>query len=289
MEDIVNFDTLLSLIDDRDEEVYIAVKNRLIEAGPNILPVLEHALTTSISLLQHDRLEQIIKQLRFVKLEEKMAIWVNSEEKSLLDGWILISTIHHPSIVSNVIELLVQKIVRDVWVEINESLTSIEQVSILNHIFYDLYRFELNQQDIYAPENSVINNLLISRKGNLLSLSTLYCIVAQRLHLPIHPIGVGQYIVLGYYEPQIAKEVYGANTSPYLFYINIEHQGAIIGANELAYFVHQNKLDIKINTPISEGKMIKLLLEFMIKCYDLKGEDEKLKTANNLMDKLQKY
>jgi len=70
MEEIVNFDTLLTLIDDRDEEVFFAVRDRLLQAGPDILPVLEHALSSSASLLQHERLELIIYQLKIAKLVE---------------------------------------------------------------------------------------------------------------------------------------------------------------------------------------------------------------------------
>ena len=53
MEEIVNIDTLLALIDDHDEEVYFAVRDKLLESGPAILPVLEYALSSANSLLQH--------------------------------------------------------------------------------------------------------------------------------------------------------------------------------------------------------------------------------------------
>ena len=88
MENNVSIDTLLALIDDRDEEVYLAVRDKLMESGPAILPVLEYALSSSISLVQQDRLNQIINQLKLLKLVEKTALWANSEDKKLLDGWI---------------------------------------------------------------------------------------------------------------------------------------------------------------------------------------------------------
>ncbi len=289
MEEIVNFDTLLTLIDDRDEEVFFAVRDRLLQAGPDILPVLEHALSSSASLLQHERLELIIYQLKIAKLVERTAQWVNAEDKTLLEGWILVSSIHYPTIIPEKIDQLIQKIVRDIWIELNDSLTSIEKVSIINHVFYELYRFELNNQDINAPENCLINNLLVSRKGNLLSLSTLYCIIAHQLNLPIYPIGIGQYIILGYYEPHISKEVYGNDADPYLFYINMEHKGAIIGAKELEYVVHENKESLEKTIPLNEGTLIKQLLLFLKHCYQSAGDQEKTTLADKLLDKLRKY
>jgi len=289
MEEIVNMDTLLALIDDRDDEVYQAVKDKLFEAGPAILPVLEYTLGSSTSLLQHERLELIINQLKLTKLVDMTAQWVNSEDKTFLDGWILLSTIHHHTIAPDKIDVLIRKITADIWLEMNDSLTSIEKVSVINKIFYDLYHFELNTPDLYAPENCLITNLLVSRKGNIVSLATLYCIIAQRLNLPIHAIEIGQYLILGYYEPRIAKEVYGQNADPYLFYINMEHKGAIIGTKELEYLVHDKKESLENITPLSEGTLIKKLLLFLRQCYQSGGDEEKVALANKLLEKFRKY
>ena len=289
MENNISIDTLLALIDDHDEEVYLAVRDKLLESGPAILPVLEYALSSSVSLLQHDRLELIIIQLKLSKLVEKTADWANTENKTLLDGWILVSMIHHPAIVAEKIELLIQKITRDIWLDLNDALTSLERVSVFNHFFFDVYQFELNTPDIYAPENCLINNLLVSRKGNLISLATLYCIIAERLELPIHPIGIGKYLILGYHEPQLSREVYGEQADPYLFYINIEHKGAIIGSKELEYVAHENKENLESATPLSQGTLIKMLLDFLRHCYQLSGNNDKLLIAYKLLDKLRRF
>jgi regulator of sirC expression with transglutaminase-like and TPR domain len=289
MEENINIDTLLTLIDDHDEEVYFAVRDKLIETGPAILPVLEYALSSSTNLLHYERLEQIIIQLKLTRLVDKTANWANSEDKTLLDGWILASTIHHPTIIPEKIDLLIQKIVRDIWIELNDSLTSLEKVSIVNHVFFQVYQFEINSSDIYAPENCLVNNLLVSRKGNLISLSTLYCIIAKKLNLPIHPIGVGQYIILGYYEPQISREVYGENADPYLFYINMEHKGAIIGAKELEYVVHENREKLEHTASLDDATVIKRLLVLLKQCYQINGNEEKRQIAAKLLDKLRRF
>jgi hypothetical protein len=288
MEEITNIDTLLALIDDRDEEVYMAVMDKLLETGPAILPVLEHALSSVANLLQHERLELIINQLKLSKLVDKTAQWANSQDKTLLEGWVLVSTIHYPTIAPDKIDLLIQKIVRDIWVELNDSLTSIEKVSVINHIFFELYHFELNTSDIFAPENCLINNLLVSRKGNFISLCTLYCIIAQKLHLPIFPLEIGHYLILGYYEPQISREVYGEDADPYLFYINMEHKGAIIGAKELEYVVHENKESLENAILLNEETLIRKLLLSLRQSYQSNGDEEKTNLTHRLIDKFRK-
>ncbi|MEI6679079.1 MAG: transglutaminase family protein [Mariniphaga sp.] len=289
MKEIVNIDTLLALIDDHDEVVYLAVRDKLLESGSAILPVLEHAFGSSVSLLQHDRLELVINQLKLSELVEKTAGWANSGNKTLLDGWILISMIQHPTLLPDKIELLIEKIVRDIWIELNNSLTSLEKISIINHLFFEIYRFNINLTDVYSPESCLVNNLLVSRKGNIISLSTLYCILAQKLNLPVHPIGIGQYLILGYYEPRIAREIYGENAEPYLFYINMEHKGAIIGAKELAHIVSEIKENRENETVLDEGTIIKHLLIFLKQCYRIKGDNDREILAGKLLEQLRKY
>jgi hypothetical protein len=121
-------------------------------------------------------------------------------------------------------------------------------------------------------------------------LATLYCILAKKLKLPIHPLSIGQFVILGYYEPEISKEVYGDNAHPYLFYINLEHKGAILGAKELDFVVHDLKEETTENiAPLSEGKHIKLLLTLLRDSYLSKGLTDKAAIANRLIDKLQKF
>lgn len=289
MDEIVNIDTLLDLIDDHDEEVYLAVRDKLLESGTAILPVLEYALSSSTNLLRHERLGMIIQQLKSSRLVDKTAQWVNMEDKTLLDGWILVNTIHHPTIAPEKIDPLIRKIVGDIWIEINDSLTSLEKVSVINHIFFDLYHFELNSADIYAPENCLLTNLLVSRNGNIISLSILYSIIAHRLNLPIHVLEIDQYLILGYYDPRVSKEVYGDQANPYLFYINMEHRGAILGAKELEYLINEKKDSIVNVSPLSEGTLIKKLLLWLRQSYQSAGDEEKANLANMLVDKLSKF
>ena len=84
MDQSTNIKTLVSLLDDSDEEVYIIVRDKLINAGPDNLPLLENALVSVTNLLQHDRLDSIIDQLKAIRLGNKIIQWVHSENKSLL-------------------------------------------------------------------------------------------------------------------------------------------------------------------------------------------------------------
>ena len=68
----------------------------------------------------------------------------------------------------------------------------------------------------------------------------------------------------------------------------MEHKGAIIGAKELEYFVHENKENLENINPLNEGTMMKRLLSFLGKAYQLRGDEEKATFIKILLDKLRK-
>lgn len=288
MDNSFKLEPLISLLDDNNLEVYTAVREKLLGFGTSVLIELESALATSTTLQQHDRLELIIGELKKLKLIEKLAFWANSEDKSLLEGWILISKVHHPTLVDEKIELLIHKITSEIWLELNEAFTSLEKVSIINHILFDIFKFELNTLEPEVPENCILNNLLVSRKGNLISLATLYSIIAQRLELPIHVIGIGSYVILGYYGPELAREIHGAHADPYLFYINIENNGAIIGSKELTYVVQKNHEKVEDAELLSRSSIVKKILQSLKRAYQISGNEEKTDLVVQLLNSLKK-
>jgi hypothetical protein len=282
----INIKTLLSLLDDSDEEVYIAVREKLIEAGPDNLPLLESALESAPNLLQHERLDSIIDHLKKIHLADKFMQWIHSENKSLLEAWALISSIQKIEVSSEKVEKLIQQIVHDIWMELNDLQTSFEKIAIVNHIFFDTYHFELNHFDISAVENCFINNLLISRKGNPISLTILYCIIARELNLPVQPIGVNYNMFLGYMDPTVSKEAYGKIAHPFLFFLNMERKGGIVGIKEMEFFVKENKEYWNDRLLLSNELLIRKLLTFIKESYQANSEDDKSKIADDLLKKL---
>jgi hypothetical protein len=286
MDSNINIMTLISLLDDSNEEVYLAVRKKLIETGPDCLVLLESTLESATNLLQHERLESIIDQLKIIRLGDKMIQWYHSENKSLLEAWALASSIQKIEISSEKVEKLIQQIVQDIWLELNDLQTSFEKIAVVNHILFEIYHFELNYSDISAVENCFINNLLISRKGNPISLTLLYCIVAWRLNLPVQPIGINYNMFLGYYDPKVSKEAYGEITHPFLFFVNMEHNGAIVGVKEMELFIKENREYWNDRLILNNDVLIRKLLVFIRDSYLSKGDDAKAQIADDLLKKI---
>jgi regulator of sirC expression with transglutaminase-like and TPR domain len=92
----------------------------------------------------------------------------------------------------------VQQIKHDVWLEINDELTAMEKVKIINHILFDVHQFSGNIANYHAPQNSFINSVLETKKGNPVSLGILYMIIAQELQIPIYGVNLPEHFIVAY-------------------------------------------------------------------------------------------
>jgi len=69
----------------------------------------------------------------------------------------------------------------------------------------------------------------------------------------------------------------------------MEHKGAIIGAKELEYFVHENKESLENAIPLNAETLIKKLLISLKQCYKSVGNDEKAELTEKLLEILRKF
>ena len=108
----------------------------------------------------------------------------------------MVSRFQYPEIDIIQVEKEMQTISRKVWLEINDENTAFEIVKVINHVLFEQCGFTSSKSDFYAPQNSYINRVLESKKGNPLSLSILYSVIAQRLKIPIYGINLPNHFVL---------------------------------------------------------------------------------------------
>jgi len=275
---------MISLLEDPEKTVYEAVQQELMEIDPLLIPELEIAWENANTLQQQDRLEKVIAHLRFRKVADRLRSWNESELPSFLDGWIILSQIQYPDLDSKDVETQVQQIVTDAWLEMNESLTSLEKTTILNHVLFELYHFDLNVANFGAPQNCFINDLLTSRKGNPSTLTLFYCLIARKLQLPIYHLNLKRVLFLGYYDPEMSKEAFGTTSSPILFYINPANKGAIIGHKEMDYYLSRQQLEMGSDIIMDDRLCLKGLIESLQDAYRAAGDEEKIKQLDVLKE-----
>lgn len=286
MQDQNELNALIKLLDDPDINIYRDIENRILSFGITAREYLKEASLEAANQTRRLRLEKLISLLNFEFIKNELKSWKNSKEKDLLTGMNLIAEYQYPDLNTNEIRHKIEAIRKDAWLELNNNLTALEQVKILNHVFFDIHGFKANKQDFYAPENSYINDLLLFKKGNPISLSALYSIIAQSLDIPIYGVNLPEHFILAY----VDSPVYDlAETDDILFYINVFNNGVVFTKNEINQFLRKVKLTPENSyfLPCSNNVILQRMLNNLIFSYSKTNKHQKVKDLEILIKVLQ--
>jgi regulator of sirC expression with transglutaminase-like and TPR domain len=277
---------LITLLDDPDEQIYSEVRNRFIILGPPAIPHLETAWENSFEALMQKRIEIIIHSIQFEALQKALKDWHANENDDLLKGILLLARYQYPDLDESKIYKQIAQIKQDVWLELNEDLTALEKVKIVNHILFEVHQFGGNITNYHAPQNSFINNVLESKKGNPLMLSVIYAIICKELNIPVYGINLPQHFVLAYVNDNanlidVNNKTLSDNI---LFYINPFSKGLIFSQKDIDQFLKQLNLDPdnKYYLPCSNIDIVKRCINNLVYAYEKLGYMEKLDELKRL-------
>lgn len=275
---------LIRLVEDPDPNVYGHVKDRLVQLGTEVVPTIENTLDQWSQQLRfndghEDRLQTILKEIQFNEVKHDLLKWRESSTRDLLKGSIIISRFQFPDIDEKKVDRELEAIKQKVWLEINEENTAFEIVKIFNHVIFDICGFQSSKSDFYAAENSYINQVISSKKGNPLSLSILYSVIAQRLQIPIYGVNLPNHFVLGFVDEFQTLKMLGMHDDRnILFYINPFSKGRIFDHNEIENYLRSLNLPLQKNyfEPCSNTDILKRMLTNLTYAYQKNGEVEKV-------------
>lgn len=274
---------LISLLEDPDHNIYFQVKNKLIELGIEVIPDLEDAWEMNFDSLMQRRTEQIIHEIQLNFNLNELNDWIESPEKDLLKAWLIISRYQYPDLDTENIELQIEQLIKEIWIELNNNLTALEKIKLINHILFEVHEYKGNIRNFYAPENSYVNDVLNNKKGSPLSLSLLYLIIAQKCELSIQGVNLPKHFVIAY----INEELYTGD--PIKFYINPFSQGTILSRHDLESFLEKEKLELKTMffSPCGNKTIIRRLLANLLQSYSKNGNKEKAEEIQSFIQLFQ--
>ena len=237
-----------------------------------------------------ERIENIVHKIQFDSLKAELKKWCVEKAHDLLSGCILIARYQYPDLDITKIKKQIDQIKQDVWLELNENLTALEKVKIINHILFDVHNISGNTTNYHAPQNSYINNVLESKKGNPLLLSIIYTIIAQNLDIPIYGVNLPEHFILCYVdiEHMGVPSTEGNAGSNVFFYVNPFSKGAVFGQKEIDAFLKQLKLEplAIFYEPCSNLEIIKRLLRNLVSSYEKLGYPDKSEELKGLLTSL---
>ncbi|HRO43072.1 MAG TPA: transglutaminase family protein [Flavipsychrobacter sp.] len=277
---------LLRLIDDPDNEVFDTVSEKILHYGRSIIPNLEDLWEHTSDQDVQERIEQLIHRVHFQDLQQEFLEWSKSKHPEILRGAILVAKYQFPDL--NIPSILSQfdQIRRNVWLELNNYLTPLEQVNVFNSILYNYYKLQGHELTEREPKYFFINQVLESKQGNSYSLGVLYLSLCELLDIPIFAVEIPRQFIFAYID------------TLYHFY-NPDNEGI----QQIQFFIDplngvvytQKDVDTylkKINatdrpnyfTPLLSKRVIYKMLEELCLCYRYKREDQKAEEIQQLMN-----
>ena len=282
---------LITLIDDPDEGVYNQVRDRIVSLGDHVVPVLERAWEyDDLGDLFRNRIEDILQTIHLTAVTDRLKAWKETGGDDLLEGALIISRYRYPDMDEQKVKARLASIRQDIWLELNDNLTAFEKVRVFNHIFFQIHGFKGNKRNYHAPQNSYINEVLDSRKGNPLSLAIIYQVLAEDLGLPMRGVNLPNHFVLAYLDED---SIGGADSGQQgeeniLFYVNAFSQGDILGRNEINEFLEKLKIEPRASfySPCTNMDIIRRQLNNLANSYEKLGDSERSKELEKLRDLL---
>ena len=281
---------LITLLDDPDEVIYVQVRDRFVILGPPAIPHLETAWENSFDAIMQKRIENIIHTIQFETLQKALKNWAKTDQDDLLKGILILARYQYPDLDESKIRKQLSTIKQDVWLELHEDLTALEKVKIINHILFEVHHFSGNITNYHAPQNSFINNVLESKKGNPLMLSVVYLLICSELKIPVYGINLPQHFVLAYINDDANLIDVNNKTlsNNILFYINPFSKGLLFNQKDIDQFLKQLNLDQepKYYLPCSNIDIIKRCIDNLIFSYEKLGYLDKVEELKNLESQL---
>lgn len=203
---------LFQLIDDPDEEVFDTVTDRIISIGRGIIPNLENLHENTPSESVQERIELIIHKLHFRDLVNEFEEWKNGS-CDLLQGALLICKYAYPELSSIATIQEIEKIRRNIWLEMNSYLTPLEQANVVSGILFSYYNLKGTEINHLITDEFLLHKVLENKVGNAISNGILYLILCEMLDIPAKVINIPKQFIIGYFdtpysflEPTVPKD-----------------------------------------------------------------------------------
>lgn len=270
MPDNKEISALLQLIDDPDQEVFETVASRILHYGPRIIPNLESLWEETPDEALQERIEMLIHRVHYQGLQADFKQWSCEKEPDILQGALLVARYRFPGLSADSILYEIDKIKRNIWLELNNYLTPLEQINVLNSMVYSYFGMKGAEISYGRPNQFFINHVVETRKGNAISIGILYQSLCKQLDIPVCTVGIPKQFILGYFNHPIDLSFsVDWQTQGIQFFID-PLQGQIYTLKDIETYL--KRIDIPFEEgfflPLTGKGIIKLLLQELAKCYE---------------------
>ena len=289
MQKEAEINALFKLIDDPDEEVFNTIADRLLNYGTTIIPDLEHLWENTLDEATLERIEIMIYKLRLQDLKEAFVEWKSKPDPSLFEGALLVTKFQFPELAIDSLRHQMEKIRRNIWLELNNYLTPLEQANVIRNILFNYYQIKGVEVNYEKPEEFLIAAPLQSKKGNAIANTLLYAELCQQLEIQAQFINIPKQCIIAFYASDWDPEELVTNPQEFIQFYVEGTTGNAFSQKDLDQYMIRSNIEPKNSyyKPLSNVKIIKKhLLEFA-KCFSsptLQYKQKDLTDLANLLD-----
>jgi regulator of sirC expression with transglutaminase-like and TPR domain len=226
---------MLKLLEDPDVKVFEAIRKKLIQNAKIAVPLLESYWTVSDNSLANNRCDEILEQIHFSTIKKRLLNWKETGKDDLLTGILIVEKFFNKSDDTEQIKSGIDSIVSRIWIEVNEQLTALEKIKLINHFLFNLDAYTLIETPIINQHDADLAQVLKLKAYLDKSISVIYRIIAQKLNIPLYILRfeTGTYSILGYIDEVLSSFVMPANMNNIVFFLLPALKGNVLSQNQL--------------------------------------------------------
>lgn len=264
--DSEELEPLIALFDDPDTVVTEMVDQRLASYGPEVVRLLRNRAEREPDAASKAR---IVQRAQALNTEFRLADFQDFVTRtpgplSLFEGGWILSALFDWTLQRERFEAMFYRCSQEYLNESSDQRTGLENIRILNHIFYHRLQFTLYDVQLKEARYAFLGDALRTRNGNPFVLAFIYLMICQLAALPVELLCFPGGFVPAYVEG-----------GKILFYINLYRGGELFPQDRLDVFLKATGLQIDKSAfrRRDESAMFTLYLESLLYIHAKKGNE----------------
>jgi hypothetical protein len=259
---------LLKLMDDPDRDVFDSVSTKLLSFGKEIIPELENLWETTENILIQERAEMLIHQLHVTEVKKDLLEWSDQHSDDLIAGLCIFNKYHFPDADKSSILQKIEKLRRNIWLELNTYLTPLEQTNVLTGFLFHFCSFKKEPIDYQKPSDFLLSKLLESKSGNPFILAILQQVLATLNDIPLRMIRIPDQFILAYFQQTDINSPEAIKNNLSIFIDG--GSGLIYSFQHIEAYFSKNNIEFSAEyfRPLSNREIIAWLMEEYANCFN---------------------
>ena len=163
----------------------------------------------------------------------------------------------------------IEKVRRNIWLELNNYLTPLEQINIVTSILYSYYGLKGGETNYKEPNEFLLHKTLQAKRGNQISNGILYLMLCELLDIPVRAINIPRQFIVAYFKPGYSDENLPNPLHKIEFFIDPTTGQVFTHQDVESYFKRISVPPVgSYFKPLKNKQVIRQLLEEFSKCFD---------------------